>query len=251
VEAISAAIEAFLIFLAAAWIITEAIRRLLSPRHVEMLGWGIAVMLISSVVNIIVSQMLFKVGRKTESSALLADAWHLRTDVYTSAGVMMALLVILVGERLFPSTELYWIDPAVAIFVAILILWAAFKLTLDAVRDMLDTSFPPSEQKWLSTYLASLQPTVRSFHRIRTRKAGAARFIDMHVVVDPKMSVDESHLITEEISEEIERRFKNISVIVHIEPCDGSCDVSCAEGCLLTDEAQRAVRAAHNKPASA
>ncbi|MEW6746952.1 MAG: cation diffusion facilitator family transporter [Planctomycetota bacterium] len=242
VESISAAAEALLIFAAAAWIISEALSRFFVPRPVELLGWGIGVMLASSVVNVVVSHMLFRVGRRTESSALLADAWHLRTDVYTSAGVMLALAVIEVGERLVPAANLHWIDPAVAILVALFILRAAYQLTSGAVRDMLDTSFPADEQQWLNSYLTGLHPVVRSFHKVRTRKAGPARFIDMHVVVDSEMSVEESHRITEQITQEIQSRFKRTSVVVHVEPCDGSCGAACASGCLLSEEAQRAAR---------
>lgn len=246
-ESISAAVEALLIFAAAAWIIYEAVRRLMTPRPVEMLGWGIGVMLVSSAINLVVSQTLFRVGRKTESSALLADAWHLRTDVYTSAGVMLGLAIIFVGGRLFPTVGLHWIDPAVAIGVALLILKAAYDLTAGAVRDMMDTSFPRRDLAWLDQYLNSLAPTVCSFHRVRTRKAGAARFVDMHVVVDPQMSVEESHSVTEKIEAEIRARFPDASVVVHIEPCDGTCDKACVEGCLLPEEEQQAMRASARK----
>ena len=94
IENISGTVEALLIFLAAAWIIWEAIDKLVHPQPIETLGWGIGVMLASTLVNIAVSEMLFTVGRETDSVALEADAWHLRTDVYTSAGVMVSLALI-------------------------------------------------------------------------------------------------------------------------------------------------------------
>lgn len=244
VESISAAVEALLIFLAAAWIIYEAVRRLISPQPLQMLGWGIGVMLTASVVNLVVSDILFKVGRKTDSAALLADGWHLRTDVYTSTGVMVGLGLIFAGQRLFPGVDLQWMDSAIAILVALLIMRTAYILNTSAIQDMLDTSFPANEQAWVHAYLASLRPTVRSFHRVRTRKAGAARFIDMHLVVDSEMSVEESHDLTDQVSTDVEARFPGVDVLVHIEPCDGGCDAGCVSGCLLTVEEQREARAA-------
>ncbi len=97
--------------------------------EIEMPGWGVAVMLVSAIVNTVVSRRLFKVGRETDSVALQADGWHLRTDVYTSLGVMFGLLVIWVGGLVWPSANLGWIDPVVAILVALMIMKAAYDLT--------------------------------------------------------------------------------------------------------------------------
>lgn len=104
VENISAAVEALLIFVAAAWIIYEAVHKLIKPQPLETVSWGVGVMLLSTIVNIVVSQRLFKVGKETDSAALSADAWHLRTDVYTSAGVMVGLGIIWLGARFFPAS---------------------------------------------------------------------------------------------------------------------------------------------------
>ncbi len=129
VENISGTVEAVLIFGAAAWIIYAAVHKLIDPQAVEMPGWGVAVMLVSALVNIFGSGRLFKVGKETDSVALQADAWHLRTDVYTSLGVMFGLLVIWIAGLIRPDLDLRWIDPVVAIAVALLILKAAWDLT--------------------------------------------------------------------------------------------------------------------------
>ena len=118
VEDISALAEALLIFIAAVWIIYEAIHKLINPRPLEIVDRGVGVMLFSVIANIVVSSLLFKVGKKTESPALIADAWHLRTDVYTSAGVMTGLALIWIGSIVFPQWNLVWIDPVAAIAVA-------------------------------------------------------------------------------------------------------------------------------------
>jgi cation diffusion facilitator family transporter len=244
VENISAAIEALLIFAAAVWIIVEAVRKLISPRPIETVGWGVGVMLISTIANLIVSQMLFKIGKETDSAALTADAWHLRTDVYTSVGVMAGLGIIWLGGFFFPALNLSWIDPVAAIAVAGLIIHAAYDLTRHSVQDLVDQSIPEEEKQWMQNYLSSLYPTVRSFHRLRTRKAGATRFINLHLALDSKLTVAESHAIGDKIVADFKKHFPHdVDVIVHIEPCDGVCSPACESGCLLSDEEQAAARA--------
>lgn len=233
IENISGTIEALLIFLAAGWIIYEAAGRFLHPRPLESIGWGVGVMLFSCLVNMFVSHRLFTVGEETDSLALKADAWHLRTDVYTSAGVMGGLAVIWFGERLLPGMQFHWIDPLAAIAVAMLIIHAAWLLTIQSARDLLDTTLPFAEQTIIHDLIASKLPDVHGFHKLKTRKSGHARFIEFHMLVDPKMTVAESHRITDEISALVKERLPHSTVTIHVEPCDGRCDDDCLRTCLL------------------
>jgi len=242
VEDISALAEAVLILIAAVWIIVEAIHKLISPRALETIDWGLAVMLFSVLANIVVSKLLFIVGNKTDSPALIADAWHLRTDVWTSAGVLAGLSIIWAGQKLWPELSLTWVDPLAALLVALLILRAALKLTMDAIKDLIDTSPPAHEVLWLSRYLESWYPTVRSIHRVRTRKAGAARFIDLHVVVDRAMTVSESHAITEKMTAAVREKLGGSDLTVHIEPCDGLCKKACISGCMLSQDERKQIQ---------
>ena len=219
IENISGTIEALLIFLAGGWIIYESIGKLLKPTEVESLGWGIAIMFGSAVANGLVSKMLFRVGNRTESMALLADAWHLRTDVWTSAGVMIGLTLIQAGHWLFPGVYLLWLDPVVAIGVALLIFRAAFHLTLQSGRDLLDTRLPEDEEAWIGGRVMDFAPEVRSFHKLRTRRSGSTRFIDFHLQVEKSMSIEESHRIIHDIADAIRQRFPGASVNIHVEPC--------------------------------
>jgi len=241
VENISGTIEALLIFGAAAYIIFEAVKKLLHPTAVESLGWGVAVMGVSAVANFFVSRMLFKVGRETQSVALEADGWHLRTDVYTSIGVMAGLAFMWAAQLLFPAHNWGWIDPVVAMGIALLIIRAAYRLTIDAARDLLDVSLP-EEELWIREYIAGLAPPICGFHHMRTRKAGHVRFVEFHMLVDGEMSVDASHAITEVISRDIREHFPDASVTVHIEPCDGTCDQICIDGCYLSEETRKTMQ---------
>lgn len=236
-ENLSGTIEALLIFLAAGWIIYEAVHKLFKPEPMESLGWGVAVMAVSATANWLISAHLMRVGRETDSVALTADAWHLRTDVYTSAGVMVALAVMWAGRSLWPGTNLGWLDPVAAILVALLILHAAWELTIQAARDLVDMALPDDEVRWLEERLRTIAPTVRGIHNLRTRKSGSSRFIEVHVVVGGTMSVRDSHSITQEIGRAIRDRFPDAHVTVHIEPCDqepsDACAAHCRKGCLV------------------
>ena len=241
VENISGTAEALLIFLAAAWIVYEAIKKLLSPEPIEHASWGVGVMSISALVNVVVSRMLFKVARETDSIALAADAWHLRTDAYTSAGVMASLALIWLGHLVTPAANLYWLDPVAAIAVALFIMGAAYRLTLQSAQDLMDVKLPAEEEAWIRQLIMTQKSVVQGFHLLRTRKAGNYRFVDFHIKVDPSMSVEDSHKIADELSLRIENHFLNTNVTVHIEPCDGGCDDDCLSGCLLPENQQKSV----------
>jgi cation diffusion facilitator family transporter len=220
-ENISGTIEALLIFLAAGWIIFEAVRKLLHPEQIDHPALGAGVMMVSSVVNIIISQMLFKVGNKTHSVALIADAWHLRTDVWTSAGVMAGLGVIWLVGLVWPRVNIHWVDPVAALAVALLIIKAAWELTMQSARDLLDASLPAEEQHWIQDCVHGFGTPVRGLHGLRTRKAGHRRFVEFHLEIDPAVSVGESHAITERIEDAIHAQFPHTDVTVHVEPAEG------------------------------
>jgi cation diffusion facilitator family transporter len=202
----------------------------------------VAVMLVSSIANILVSEMLFKVGRETDSMALQADAWHLRTDVYTSAGVMIGLMLILVGERFLPGVDLLWLDPTAAILVALMIVHAAWRLTRDSGRDLLDASLPAGEIEQIRKLVQGFGASVRSFHHLRTRKGGANRFVEFHLVVDKDLTVEKAHRMSDELTQAIKAKLPGATITIHVEPCDGQCRPACLEGCLLTEAERAAVR---------
>lgn len=249
IENISGTIEALLIFVAAIWIIWEALRKLLEPQSMETVGWGVIVMLFSAAVNTVVARMLFKVGKETDSVALIADGWHLRTDVYTSAGVMVSLAVIWSGERLFPGHHFHWLDPVAAIGVACLILKAAWDLTRQSAGGLMDETLPPEEEEEIRRLIRSQLPLVHGFHQLRTRKAGHYRFIEVHIQVDGKMSVEIAHTLNQDLVRRIKERFRHATVTVHTEPCNGGCTEKCLAGCLLTEKERTQVRQAMTRNA--
>lgn len=237
-ENVSGTLEALLIFIAAGWILYEAGQKLLLPRPVEKAGLGVLVMLISSLVNWFISRRLFRIGKETDSIALQADGWHLMTDVYTSAGVMTGLLLMWGGVKFFPAFNWQWIDPVAAMAVALLIIKAAYDLTVQSSLDLLDVSLPEEEERWIQDQILKYKDKIRGYHRLRTRKSGAHRFIEFHLIFKASASVDYSHAVGDKITAEIKQHFPQSQVIVHIEPCDWICKPHCVSGCFLTSEAR-------------
>jgi cation diffusion facilitator family transporter len=209
VENISGVIEALLIFVAAIWIIFEAVRKLLGQEIVlESLWIGSLVMLISAIVNTIVSKKLYKVARETKSMALEADALHLKTDVYTSAGVAVGLALIII-------TDIKWLDPAVAILVAIFIIRESYFLLRRAFTPLLDTAWSEDEIDDLEKKLNALGV---NYHELRTRIGGNYRFIDIHIEIPEDVSVGDAHKYCDMIEEKLMVSFDNLNVTIHVEP---------------------------------
>lgn len=209
-ENVSGVIEAILIFIAAAWIIMEAVDKIIAPQPVESLSLGFIVMFVSAAVNFIVSRQLYKVAKETDSIALEADALHLKTDVYTSAGVGLGLLLIWL-------TGLYYLDPVVAILVALFILREAYFLLKNAYFPLLDTAMPDNE---LQIIYNSLKNKSLKFHDLKTRKAGHYRFADLHLELPENLSLKEVHDLCDEVEDDLKLKIKNLEITIHAEPVE-------------------------------
>ncbi|NLT19954.1 MAG: cation transporter [Syntrophomonadaceae bacterium] len=224
-ENVSGTIEALLIFVAAIWIIIEAYKKIVEGAGVETIGFGIGVMAFASLVNWIISGILMKTARKTDSVALEADALHLRTDVYTSVGVLFGLLLLSI-------TDIQILDPLIAIAVALLIIKTAYELTIKALVPLLDVALPPEEEAEIENALQLINTEgIVGFHQLRTRKAGAERYVDMHLVVQRDMTIAEVHDLCDRIEQEIEDRLPMVHVLVHAEPCEDEDCSDCKPGC--------------------
>jgi len=215
-ENISGVIEGILIFIAAGLIINEAVHKIIEGTSLEMLEIGMVIMAVSILVNIGVSRYLTKVSRDTDSLALEADATHLTTDVITMAGVLIGLVVVRV-------TSIYILDPIIAIFVAIIIIKAAYDITRKSFGGLMDTSLPESEQEAVALCVQEHIGEVSGFHELRTRKAGSQRYIDLHMVIPRKKSIEQAHNICNHLEKDIKGILKRVEVNIHVEPCDTDC----------------------------
>jgi cation diffusion facilitator family transporter len=210
IENVSGVVEAILIFLAAGIIIFEATKKLAHGTADIQPKWGLVVMAISVVANLLISRWLFRVARETDSVALEADGHHLSTDVWTSLGVFVGLLLIQV-------TKAHILDPIVAICVALLIAKVAFDLTREAGGPLVDHRLPPQEVERLTGILRSDRRII-GFHKLRTRKAGPQRHIDVHIIVPEALSVVQAHDLAEQIEDKIREELGGAQVVTHVEP---------------------------------
>ena len=226
IENISGVAEAVLIIMASFYIMKEAVKKLIHHQHVASAGWGFLAMLISAIINIIVSKRLYKVARQEESIALEADALHLKADVYTSLGVALGLLILWI-------TGLHFLDPLVAMIIALLILKEAFDMLMRAYTPLIDAKLSDEEVQKIRAILDKYKTVFTGFHELRTRRAGNMKYIDLHLNAPNDMTIKEYHRNCDLIENDIETALKHTNVLVHIEPCQEKCD-----GCDLKNKAK-------------
>ncbi len=207
-ENISGVIEALLIFVAAIWIIFEAVHKLINPQPAEFLGVGMAVMFISAIVNFFVSRRLYKVAKETDSLALEADALHLKTDIYTSLGVGMGLVLLYL-------TEIQILDTIVAILVALLIIKESYHLLMKAYHPLLDTALDNDDIQLITNKLK--QHSVE-YHGLKTRKSGNYKFVEFHMELPPETTLKESHNLCDVVEQALEETLPHLTVTIHVEP---------------------------------
>jgi cation diffusion facilitator family transporter len=214
IENLAAAIEGMLILVGSGVIAFEAIRHLVVASDVSHLGFGMGIVAVSIVVNYFVSASLHRRARDTHSPALEADATHLRTDMATSFGV-------LVGLGLVQVTGAQWLDPAVALVIAAAIVREGFKILNRSSRVLVDESLPAVELEAIASEVRSFGPQgVAGFHKLRARRAGSRRYIDMHVQFVAGTTLEQAHETAHRLQDAIATRVAGADVLIHLEPED-------------------------------
>jgi cation diffusion facilitator family transporter len=212
VESLAAAIEGMLILIGAGIIVFEATHRLVVGASVEALGIGIAVMGLSVVANLVVSTVLSRQAREHESPALEGDAAHLRTDALTSAGV-------LVGLALVQITGVVALDSITALLVAGAIVTAGLRIVRRSSGVLVDEALPPDEMDRIEAAIgAARTPEVAGYHKLRARRAGSNRHIDLHVQYRSGTSLERAHELAHEMRDAIEAAIPGAEVLIHAEP---------------------------------
>ena len=211
IETVSAVFESLLIVAAGVLIFWEAIQKIFHAAPIEEISWGLWIMGISTVVNILVSRYLFKVGQETESQALIADAHHLSSDVWSSIGVFGGLIIV-------HFTGWYWVDPAIALLVGLWIIRIGLVLCYEGIEGLIDTVLPEEEAQVIR-HILDEDSRVHLYHHLRSRRSGSIRLIDFHIHLDHDMTLEDAHRITHEIKHKIESQIPKVDVIIHAEPC--------------------------------
>jgi cation diffusion facilitator family transporter len=210
-EYFSSGFEGFLILIAAVSIGYAAVGRLLHPQALEEVGIGLAVSVVASVINLATARILLGVGRQHNSITLEADAHHLLTDVWTSVGVI-------IGVGLVWWTGWLWLDPVIAILVAINIVWTGVQLLRRSAAGLMDVSVPEETRQRIEQVLDRYRGEGLEFHALRTRQAGARAFATIHVLVPGDWTVQKGHDHSERIETDLRVAVPHVHVTTHLEP---------------------------------
>jgi cation diffusion facilitator family transporter len=212
IENLAAAIEAMLILVGSGVIIYAAVRSLVNGPEVHSLGVGIGVIAVSIVANVLVSARIAREGRVTDSPALEGDAAHLRTDAATSAAVLVGLVLVQV-------TGAAWLDPVIALVVAGAIVYAGVRLLARASRVLVDEALPPEELDAVREAIAEFGPQgVCGYHKLRARRAGSRRYVDLHVQFVAGTTLEAAHATAHALQDAIRARLRGADVLIHLEP---------------------------------
>jgi cation diffusion facilitator family transporter len=217
VENIAAIAQAMLIFTAGGLITYSAVRRIIAGTTIELTEAGIGVMLVSIIASIFLSRHLLKVSRATDSIALEASARNIAADVYSAAGVLVGLVVI-------RFTRLSIIDPIIALLVTLIILKAAYDVLRKSFGGLIDVKLPEGEENVIRSAIMEHAGELVDFHKLRTRKAGSQRYIDLHLVMPKDISVEEAHQLCDHLEQDIKSKLRRASVTIHVEPCSEECE---------------------------
>ncbi len=212
-EYFSAAIEGVMIFVAALFIIVAAVERLLNPRPLDNLGVGLAVSVGASLINLVVGMTLLRAGRTHRSITLTADGRHLLTDVWTSAGILVGVVLVWVTgwDRL---------DPIIAILVGINILVTGGRLLAESSFGLMDGAMKAEEIAEINAVLDDFTSADVTFHGVRTREAGHQRFVSLHVLVPGAWTVQQGHDLLEQVEARLKATLEHLDVDTHLEPIE-------------------------------
>jgi cation diffusion facilitator family transporter len=212
VENLTAAVEGVLILVGAGVIVFESVRRLVDVPEIESLGVGIAVVGFSCVANFAVSAYLYRRARQTESPALDGDAAHLRTDAFTSLGVLVGLVMV-------EATGVVELDAITALIVAIAIVYAGVRILSRSGRELIDEALPAEELEAVRGAIRQYgSDEVAGFHKLRARRAGSRRYIDLHVQFRPGTTLERAHSLSHELQRAIRANVRSADVLIHLEP---------------------------------
>jgi cation diffusion facilitator family transporter len=211
VEYFSSGFEGGMILLAGGLIAFTAIPRLINPQPLEQVGLGLAISVLASLINLGVSLILARAGKRYNSITLEADARHLMTDVITTAGVLIGIVLVTL-------TGWLRLDPIIALLVAANILFMGVKLLRHAAHGLMDASLPDVQVKEIQAALQPYDSRGVQFHAFRTRSAAARGFVSMHILVPGEWTVHDAHHLAEEIEDAIRVKNPNLAVFTHIEP---------------------------------
>ncbi len=210
-EYLSAVIEGALILFAAFEMLRAAWGRFADPQPFDQPALGLALVALAGGIMACWAWLLLAQGRRSRSPALVADAWHLLSDVISTAGVLL-------GASLAWALGWWWLDPAVAVLVALNVLWIGLRLVRRSLGGLMDEALPPEQVARIREAIEANLDGALEHHDLRTRSAGPRAFVEFHLVVPAAMTVEEAHAITDRLERALERAFPGAETVIHVEP---------------------------------
>jgi cation diffusion facilitator family transporter len=212
-EYFSAVVEGVMIFVAAVFIIIQAVGRFLHPVELQNVGVGLAISVLASAINGGVAFVLLRAGRANRSATLVADGKHLLTDVWTSVGVVVGVLLVAL-------TGVLRLDPVIALLVGLNIIWTGWHLIAGSLSSLMDRALDPETQQVVDGTLAEFAGEEVRFHAVRSREAGHRRFVTMHVLVPGTWPVARGHDLVEQVEQRLREQIDHLEVATHLEPIE-------------------------------
>jgi cation diffusion facilitator family transporter len=213
VEYFSSGFEGGMILLAAVGIILSALPRLINPQPLEQLGLGLVISVCASLINLGVAIVLKRAGRRYNSITLEADSKHLMTDVLTTGGVLIGIVLVAL-------TGWLRLDPLIALAVAVNIIFTGYKLLVRSGRGLLDMSLPEEELKSVHSILGSYQSQGVGYHALRSRQAAARKFLVVHLLLPGEWTISAGHKLADQIENQVRDAIPNSNIVTHIEPAN-------------------------------
>lgn len=210
-EGLAGLFQTFIIGSSALYLIYISLSRLLNGEKLVSVGWGIAVIVLSMAVSFFLARHIKRAAEETGSIILGADSLHYKFDLYTNGGIAAGLVII-------KFTGLNIIDPIISILVAAFIIWSTKDILIESIDILMDKELPPNIVSEIEDVILGFKPTVRSYHKLKTRNAGTVKFVEFHVVMDHTLTFVRSHEIAEDIVREIKAKIGDSEVTVHVDP---------------------------------
>jgi cation diffusion facilitator family transporter len=225
VEDLASIIQSLFILFTGIFIIYKSLEKIFIKAVVLYSNWDISIMILSITVSFFLSKYLNKIGDKTNSNVLKADALHYSSDLYSNTGVLIAIILSqLTGKTYF--------DFFIAIIVGIMIIYSAFGILKQGIYNLSDISLSDTIKEEIDRIIEEMPLPYAGYHKLRTRTSGSKRFIDFHLLICRKASIEQAHEMADRIEEKIHKLLDNMDIVIHIEPCPYDCDFS-EENCRV------------------
>jgi len=219
IEDLAAVAQSVVIVFSGSFIIYKAVDSYLNSITITYSLYDFLVMIVSLVLSFVIVLMLRRIGKQTDSNALLADALHYTSDLFSNSGAILAIALTYYTGRTF-------YDLVFAIIIGCIIIFSAVKIAKSGISGIMDSSISDKMTREIEHIIQEMPFPAAGFHKLRTRYSGSTKYIDFHMLFCRKLHVDEAHELANRLEKEISKEVKHIDMVIHIEPCNNNCDLT-------------------------